>query len=173
MIFKVRFMLAILNVIYLTLERIVLLIYKKPRSGPTPITKSLFTSSATTIAKKIREREVIRPLYISFYRDVYSIFSLYRTVITLQNYHLFHENQITSYEVVSEYIERIKEVNFSLNAVVDDRFEDAIFEAKKCDDQLRSCKLDLEKLEKEKPLFGVPCTIKESIGVKGTRFYNI
>ncbi|XP_020288043.1 fatty-acid amide hydrolase 2-like isoform X2 [Pseudomyrmex gracilis] len=131
MMFKLRLLFAVMNVIYLPLEWIVLLIYKKPRCSLTPITKSLFTLSATTIAKKIREKE------------------------------------ITSYEVVNEYIERIKEVNSSLNAVVDNRFENAIIEAKKCDEQLRSGKLDLEKLKKEKPLYGVPCTMKESIGVKG------
>ncbi|XP_067206035.1 fatty-acid amide hydrolase 2-like [Linepithema humile] len=80
------------------------------------------------------------------------------------------QREITSYVVVSEYIERIKEVNRHLNAVVDNRFEEAIIEAKVCDEQLKTEKFDTETLEKEKPLFGVPHTVKASIAVKGCSY---
>jgi len=69
---------------------------------------------------------------------------------------------------VNEYIERIKELKFHLNAVVDNRFGDAIMEAKICDEQLLAGKFDIKTLEKEKPLYGVPITIKECCALKGT-----
>lgn len=66
------------------------------------------------------------------------------------------------------YITRIKEVNPFINAVIGDRFLAALTEAKNCDDQLKAGKFDIETLEKEKPLYGVPISIKECLAVKGT-----
>ncbi|XP_012227011.1 fatty-acid amide hydrolase 2-like [Linepithema humile] len=134
MLLKVRVPFSIVNVVHRVLNWIFLFVYKKSSQNIPPATNPLFTLSATTLAKKIRQRE------------------------------------ITSYEVVNEYIERIKEVNRHLNAVVDNRFEDAIIEAKICDEQLKTEKFDTETLEKEKPLFGVPLTIKEAIAVKGCSY---
>lgn len=71
--------------------------------------------------------------------------------------------------MVYAYIERIKEVNRILNAVVDNRYQLAIKEAKICDEQLATGKFNAETLEKEKPLYGVPITIKECCAVKGNR----
>lgn len=65
------------------------------------------------------------------------------------------------------YITRIKQVNPFINAVVDDRFLAAVVEAKNCDEQLKAGKFDVATLEKEKPLYGVPITIKECCAVKG------
>lgn len=62
---------------------------------------------------------------------------------------------------------RIKEVNSFINAVVDERFVDAIIEAQNYDKQLKEGKFDIKTLEKEKPLYGVPITIKECCAVKG------
>lgn len=44
--------------------------------------------------------------------------------------------QLTSEEVVSAFIQRIKEVNSLINAVVDDRFGEAIIEAKRIDKEI-------------------------------------
>lgn len=90
--------------------------------------------SATTLAKKIRQKE------------------------------------ITSSEIVKAYITRIKEVNPFINAVIGDRFLAALTEAKNCDDQLKAGKFDIETLEKEKPLYGVPISIKECLAVKGCSY---
>ncbi|KAI4457696.1 fatty-acid amide hydrolase [Holotrichia oblita] len=78
--------------------------------------------------------------------------------------------QISSEEVVLAYIKRIKEVNPIINAVVEDRFTEALAEAKKVDEYLNrynAANLDLENV---KPLLGVPITVKESIAVKGMSF---
>lgn len=75
--------------------------------------------------------------------------------------------QLSSQEVVQAFIDRIKEVNPFLNAVVEDRFEEALEDAKMCDAMLKSGKVTAAMLEKEKPLFGVPITVKESLSLKG------
>ncbi|KAJ1959696.1 Fatty-acid amide hydrolase 2 [Dipsacomyces acuminosporus] len=71
--------------------------------------------------------------------------------------------QLTSERVVTTYIERIKQVNPLLNAVVADRFELAIEEARAADRLISSGSEELE----GKPFLGVPITIKESVPVKG------
>nr|XP_018917434.1 PREDICTED: fatty-acid amide hydrolase 2 [Bemisia tabaci] len=80
------------------------------------------------------------------------------------------KKEISSEEVVSAFIERIKEVNNVLNAVVDNRFEEAIQEAKDVDAFLRSTSLSVDQLEKEKPFLGVPFSNKESTAGKGLSF---
>lgn len=65
--------------------------------------------------------------------------------------------------VVRAFINRIKEVNGILNAVVDERFEEAIKDAKAADELIRDGKVDFEK----QPFFGVPFTAKESTACKG------
>lgn len=77
---------------------------------------------------------------------------------------------MSSEEVVKAYIKRVQEVNPTLNAVVEDRFELAICEAKIVDDFLRSTSWSLQEIEAQYPLLGVPVTIKESIAVKGMSF---
>jgi fatty acid amide hydrolase 2 len=62
----------------------------------------------------------------------------------------------------------MKEVNFRINAVVGNRFSEAITEAKICDEQLKAGKFDIETLEREKPLFGLPFSVKETCALKGT-----
>ncbi|KYN07521.1 Fatty-acid amide hydrolase 2 [Cyphomyrmex costatus] len=75
--------------------------------------------------------------------------------------------QLTSEDVVSSYIERIKEIQPILNCVVAKRFEEALKEARKCDELLKSQDApSVEFLEKEKPLFGIPFTTKDCIAVK-------
>lgn len=54
-----------------------------------------------------------------------------------------------------------------INAIVEDRFEVAIQEARKIDDFLKSTRLDEARIANEKPLLGLPVTIKESIAVQG------
>lgn len=102
----------------------------KPRRLP-PITTPILKTSASALAKKIRNGE------------------------------------LSSQAVVQACIDRIREVNPFLNAVVEDRFEEAIEDAKRCDAMLKSGEVTAAKLEKEKPLFGVPITVKESVSIKG------
>lgn len=77
------------------------------------------------------------------------------------------DGELSSQRVVEAFIERIKEVNPFLNAVIEDRYKEALNEARTCDDMLKSGKLIASNLENEKPLYGVPITIKESCRVKG------
>lgn len=50
---------------------------------------------------------------------------------------------------------------------MEDRFEAAIQEAHKIDDFLKSTTMDEIRIASEKPLLGLPVTIKESIAVQG------
>lgn len=74
--------------------------------------------------------------------------------------------QIKSEDVVRAYIHRIKAVDPYLNAVVDNRFDEAIEDAKKVD-LICSRATVKDDLMKKYPLLGVPFTVKESCGLKG------
>ncbi|KAL0125492.1 hypothetical protein PUN28_004536 [Cardiocondyla obscurior] len=105
-----------------------------PAQSQPPIKDLTLLHSATTLALKIRNRE------------------------------------LTSEDVVSSYIERIKEIQPILNCVVAQRFEEALKEARKCDELLKSQDApSVEFLAKEKPLFGIPFTTKDCIAVKNMR----
>lgn len=77
--------------------------------------------------------------------------------------------EISSEELVSTYINRVKEVNPFLNAVVEERYRAALDEAKAVDRQINEAKKSgsFEQLVKEKPLLGVPFTVKESCSLAG------
>ncbi|XP_017058756.2 fatty-acid amide hydrolase 2-A isoform X1 [Drosophila ficusphila] len=80
--------------------------------------------------------------------------------------------QLTSVELVRTYIERIESVNKHLNAIVESRFSAALEEASETDDLIASCQslADVEKLFEERPLLGLPVTIKESCALEGMTF---
>lgn len=68
--------------------------------------------------------------------------------------------EFSSAEVVEAHIERIEAVNPKLNALVAERFDDARAEAERADRRLAVG-------EQMGPLYGVPITVKESIGLAG------
>ena len=70
-------------------------------------------------------------------------------------------------EVMEAFISRIKEVNSALNAVVSERFEDALQQAKDIDKMLRSSKISEEYSVENAPFLGVPFTAKEAFGITG------
>lgn len=71
-------------------------------------------------------------------------------------------------DVVSAYIERIKEVNRFINAVVDERFKEALEESQLVDDLIaRSDESQRREILRRKPFLGVPVTTKNLVGVKG------
>lgn len=72
---------------------------------------------------------------------------------------------MTSEEVVLAYIERIKEVNLLINAIVEDRFDAAIEDAKRAD-RLVETTSEFQ-LVTNYPILGVPFTVKESCSLKG------
>jgi len=108
------------------------LVFCNSRKGLPPVTNNILLLSATTLAEKIRKRE------------------------------------ITSELLVRACIDRIKEVNSLVNAVVDTRFEAALEEARKCDRIIPTLsKLALDEVAVEQPFLGVPFSTKEGIRVSG------
>lgn len=74
---------------------------------------------------------------------------------------LIKKKEITSVELTAAHIERIRQVNPAINAVVAERFNLALDEARAADRAVSEGRPGL-------PLFhGVPCTIKENIALAG------
>ncbi|XP_058453043.1 fatty-acid amide hydrolase 2-B-like [Malaya genurostris] len=73
--------------------------------------------------------------------------------------------ELRSEDVVRAYIERIREVNPLINAVVEERFTAALEEARKVDEMIAN--MQTIWLIKTYPLLGVPFTVKESCSLKG------
>lgn len=67
--------------------------------------------------------------------------------------------------MVQAYVNRVREVNPLVNAVVEDRFNDALDEARRADKFAAT--MPPVMLMKDYPLLGVPFTVKESCSVKG------
>ena len=64
-------------------------------------------------------------------------------------------------------------MNPVINAIVEDRFEIALKDARKVDNLLKTDKRTSEaKFEQNVPLLGVPVTVKESIAVEGEIFFQ-
>lgn len=74
--------------------------------------------------------------------------------------------------MIRSYVERVKQVNPLINAVVEDRFEAAIQDAKNVDLEVEAAHQHgtVHELAIQKPLLGVPLTVKESCCVKGTNY---
>lgn len=81
--------------------------------------------------------------------------------------------KLTSVQVMSSFIQRCQEVNSTFNIVVDERYEEALSEAKEADELIKSGKFTEEELAKDKPFLGVPISTKDAIMVKGKSFYII
>lgn len=77
------------------------------------------------------------------------------------------KGKIRSEDVVKAFIQRIKQVNPIINAVVDQRFEEAIREAQNVDNLIATGQKTEEEIAKDKPFLGVPFTTKECFSVKG------
>lgn len=78
-------------------------------------------------------------------------------VTEIRNHQLKCEN------LIKAYIDRIKQVQPILNCVVDERFDEAIKEAKQIDEMIMSGSHDLSLY----PLLGIPFTCKELTWMKG------
>lgn len=77
------------------------------------------------------------------------------------------EKEVSSEDVVRAYVQRCKDVNPIVNAIVESRYEAAIREAHGVDEFLTWTEKSQDALARETPLLGVPLTVKESIAVKG------
>uniref|UniRef100_A0A1Q3FFS7 Putative amidase n=1 Tax=Culex tarsalis TaxID=7177 RepID=A0A1Q3FFS7_CULTA len=78
---------------------------------------------------------------------------------------MIRTKEISCFEVVSAYIDRLNEVNPILNAVVDGPFVEALDEAKTIDDRIRRGDISENEFA-EKPFLGIPFTTKDSTAVK-------
>ena len=72
---------------------------------------------------------------------------------------LLKKGNITSEAIVTTYVEHIKKTNPPINAIVEERFDDAIAEARKYDQQKKNGTMPVGKLA------GVPISVKESFHV--------
>ncbi|KAK3741616.1 hypothetical protein QZH41_019260, partial [Actinostola sp. cb2023] len=74
---------------------------------------------------------------------------------------------IKAEDVMLAYVDRIREVNPMLNAIVSDRFEEAIIDAREIDTTLAHGSSEEKEKLRKKSLLGVPITVKESISFRG------
>lgn len=77
------------------------------------------------------------------------------------------KQELSSERVVKAFIDRVKVVQVFLNAIVDERFEEAIKDAKQVDEFLKTTTLTESELANQKPLLGIPFTTKDSVSVTG------
>ena len=117
-----------------------------------PFKNLILLDSATSLAAKIRNQTVSVNIIISVYK--------------CSSYNSYF--QLTSEEVVQAYIDRIKEVNLLINCMVDQRFDEALKEARNVDKLIQSKQKDAATLELKTPFLGVPFTIKDCFAVKGS-----
>jgi len=75
---------------------------------------------------------------------------------------MIRKGEASSEAIVQEHIDRIKAYNDQLKAVVIETFEEALMEARLCDDEAKHGKF-------RGPLHGVPMTVKEQFWVKGLK----
>lgn len=78
---------------------------------------------------------------------------------------MIRTREVTCYEVVRTYIDRINEINPIINAVIEGPFVEALDEAKNIDDRIRQG-LVSENEFAQKPFLGIPFTTKDSTAVK-------
>lgn len=78
--------------------------------------------------------------------------------------------EITSEQVVRAFVNRSRIVNVDLNAVIDERYSEAIEEAKAIDEFLKTTTLTESELEQQKPFLGLPFTAKDSIQIAGMKW---
>ncbi|OQR80284.1 fatty-acid amide hydrolase 2-like [Tropilaelaps mercedesae] len=77
--------------------------------------------------------------------------------------------ELTSENVVTAFIKRLRQINPILNAVTDERYRAAIEDAQKVDALIASYAgngAQLEELKRTKPFLGVPVTTKNALAVK-------
>lgn len=114
---------------------------------------------------------VVRPLFAFYYekhrQQIPDIDNDLLRKPALELARMIREKEITSVELVTAFIRRIRQVNGALNAVVAYRFEDALAEAEAVDKMIASGDLDEKDLMENKPFLGVPTCLKECFAVKG------
>lgn len=78
--------------------------------------------------------------------------------------------EISCEQVVRAFINRARLVQIYLNAIIDERYDDAIRDAQAIDEFLKTTTLTQEELAEQKPFLGLPFTAKDSIQVAGMKW---
>nr|XP_033803054.1 fatty-acid amide hydrolase 2 [Geotrypetes seraphini] len=77
------------------------------------------------------------------------------------------QRKVKCIDVIQAYVNRIKEVNPMVNALVKERYEEALQEARQVDEMLLTGEEDEESLKENFPFLGVPITVKEAFALRG------
>ena len=80
---------------------------------------------------------------------------------------LIRTGKESSEKITAAHVAHIKAINPHLNAVVAERFQEAMKEAKAADQAVKKWHSEGRDLSSFPPLWGVPCTIKECFALKG------
>lgn len=123
----------------------------------------------------------ISSTWINFIRFIFEHFlfkeKLKKTVTKIENTLLLEPStvlalkirtrEVSCVDVVTAFIARIQEINPLINCMVQDRYLDALKEARDVDEMLKSGLISDDELKIQKPFLGVPITIKNSIQIEG------
>ncbi|GMT29190.1 hypothetical protein PFISCL1PPCAC_20487 [Pristionchus fissidentatus] len=122
-----------------------------------------------------------------YFCSVNALFTIYHTLFTTrvavpppsddllqisasQAARMIRDNEISSLDLVEAYIRRIGEVNPIINAVVQENFVEAREKARAVDNEVAAASPEeIAQMEKERPLLGVPFTIKDCMEVQGLK----
>uniref|UniRef100_A0A8C6XT87 Fatty acid amide hydrolase 2 n=1 Tax=Naja naja TaxID=35670 RepID=A0A8C6XT87_NAJNA len=147
------------------------------RRAVPPPDQPLLLLSARELAGRIRRRELLTYFtYLPTYLPTY----LLRVVQGGKSNREKPENEedgqssrkeriwaLKCVDLLEAYIERNRQVNPLINAIVKDRFEAALQEAQVVDQLLSEGQEDEESLQKKFPLLGIPVTVKEAFALYG------
>ncbi|XP_059832509.1 fatty-acid amide hydrolase 2-like [Hypanus sabinus] len=86
----------------------------------------------------------------------------------LESARRIRRREVQCVDIIQAYINRIKEVNPIVNALVTDRFSAALKEAQQVDKRLAEGNEDEKSLEESVPYLGVPFTVKEAFALEGS-----
>ncbi|RMZ93029.1 fatty-acid amide hydrolase 2, partial [Brachionus plicatilis] len=119
---------------------------------------------------------ILKPVALFFFRTYYRKIDVPRPIskchdLLLTPGHTLAEKirnrEVTSEKIVGLFIERIKQIQPILNCVVQERFDQAIEEARQVDQIMSNYLIDDKYSKSSAPLLGVPFSCKESIAAKG------
>lgn len=80
---------------------------------------------------------------------------------------MIRTQRCSSEQVIAAYVARCRAVNPFLNAIVDERFDAALDDARAIDALIASGQCSVAQMAADTPLLGLPLSVKESIAVRG------
>ncbi|KAL8570576.1 hypothetical protein ACOMHN_008933 [Nucella lapillus] len=134
------------------------LIYGEKGPSVTKVTDPLLLQSATSLARKIRARQVRPGFGLALASPCcWVIFKPGAWWVV---------GQVSAEEVMEAFIRRAREVNPAVNAIVAERFSQALQEAREVDRVLSSGDVPEEFSEANKPFLGIPLSVKEAFALE-------